>query len=355
MTSDAGPGEDGERRNVSDAAGVVVLGACATWSLITAAVHDGRPEGVLLAVLALAAGYAAGRICGALLPVAAPCAGALAGLGLAVAVPHLAPGPQIVAPLGHAGATAALLTLCAGAACCAAWATDAPTRRFAMGALAVGITVTAAVLGSTSGFVTCAAVLLCSVAAGRMRSRGLGIAGLALSAALVTGLTWAIAGKALPAGLTESLEGQLTPHRIQLWQDALHLAHRNAALGVGPERFGELSSTATSTLLSDDKPHSALLQQAAEQGVVGVVLLGASFCWVLHALWRSPRPTPVVLTAGAALTALAAIASVGNALSFTAVSVGAGLLAGLATARPIADESPQEEMDERARGDRLTP
>ncbi|MDV9177455.1 hypothetical protein R6V09_45915, partial [Streptomyces sp. W16] len=110
MASAAGPDADSERRNVSDAVGVAVLGACAAWSLITAAMHDGRPEGVLLAVLAVSAGYASGRISGALVPVAAPCAGALAGLGLALAEPRLAPGPQFGAPLGHAGATAALLT-----------------------------------------------------------------------------------------------------------------------------------------------------------------------------------------------------------------------------------------------------
>jgi predicted branched-subunit amino acid permease len=77
---------------------------------------------------------------------------------------------------------------------------------------------------------------------------------------------------------------------------------------------------------------------AAEQGVVGVVLLAAAFCWLLYALWRSRRSTPIVLTAGAALTALAGIAAVGNALSFTMVSVGAGLLAGLATAHPLTEE-----------------
>lgn len=355
MTSVAGSEEDGDRRNVSDALGMVVLGACATWSLITAAVHDGRPEGVLLALLAVAAGYAAGRICGALLPVAAPCAAALTGLGLTVGVPHLAPGPEYIAPLGHAGATAALLTLSAGAACSAAWAAKAPALRLALCVLAAGITATAAVLGSTSGFVACVAVLLCSLAAGRMHRRGVGIAGLALTAALATGLTWAVAGNALPDGLAASLEGQLTRHRIDLWHDALHLAHADAALGVGPGRFGELSTTASQALLPDGKPHSAPLQLAAEQGVVGVALLAAAFCWLLHALWRSSRPTPVVLTAGAALTALAAIAAVGNALSFTTVSVGAGLLAGLATARPLADESPQRETDVRPRNDRLTP
>jgi O-antigen ligase len=159
----------------------------------------------------------------------------------------------------------------------------------------------------------------------------------------------------VPGGLLAWLEDQLTGHRIQLWHDALHLAREDPALGVGPGRFGELSTTATGTLLSDGKPHSAPLQQAAEQGVVGVLLLAAAFCWMLLALWRTARPTPVALTAGAALTALAAIAAVGNALSFTTVSVGAGLLAGIATARPITVESPQPENDTRTRGDRLGP
>ncbi|KOG39877.1 O-antigen ligase family protein [Streptomyces resistomycificus] len=318
--------------------GVAVLTACAVWSLISAAAHDGRPEGVLLAVLAVGAGYAAGRICGALVPVAAPGAAALAGLGLAVGRSHVGPGPEIVAPLGQAGATAALLTLSAGAACCAAWSAGAPALRGALRALAVGIAVTAAVLGSVSGFVACTAVLLCSLAAGRLRHRAPALAGLALSAALATGLTWAVAGHAVPDGLEVSLRGGLTQHRIQLWHDALGMAHRETALGVGPGRFGELSTTAAQTLVSDGKPHSAPLQQAAEQGVVGVALLAVTFCWMLYALWRTGRPTPVALTAGAALTALAVISCVGNALSFTTVSAGAGLVAGLATAHPFTEE-----------------
>ena len=338
MTSVAGAAEDGDRRNASDGVGVLVLGTCAAWSLITATVHDGRPEGVLLALLAVAAGYAAGRIAGALLPVAAPCAAASTALALAVGLPRLAPGPEIGAPLGHAGATAALLTLAAGAACCAAWTTGSPTLRLLLRLLAVGIAVTSAAVGSVSGLVVCLAVVSCSLAAGRMPHRGPGIVGLVLAAVAMTGLTWAVAGSAVPQGLTESLRGQLTPRRIGLWHEALRMARENTALGVGPGRFGELSSTAAHSLLPDGKPHSAPLQMAAEQGVVGVMLLAAAFCWLLYALWRSPRSTPVVLTAGAALTALAGIAAVGNALSFTTVSVGAGLLAGLATARPLAEE-----------------
>ncbi|MGW0843824.1 O-antigen ligase family protein [Streptomyces sp. NPDC002787] len=316
---------------------MLLLGACAAWALITAAARGGRPEGVLLAVLAVAAGYAAGRICGALLPVVAPSAGALAGVGLAVTAPHTMTGSPLVSPLGHTGATAALLALSAGAACCSAWAARSPGLRLALRLLACGVAVTAAVLGSTTGFAACAGVLLCSLAAARM-GRGPGLAGLALGTALVTGTVWAIAEDVLPAGLTDALEGQLTPHRVLLWQDALGLVRDEPLLGAGPGRFGELSPTLALSVAPDDKPHSAPLQLAAEQGLIGVALLAVVFGWVLYVLWRAPRPTPVVLTAAAALTALAAIAAVGNALSFTTVTAGAGLLAGMATARPLTDE-----------------
>ncbi|OKK12967.1 hypothetical protein AMK09_29785 [Streptomyces sp. CB02488] len=47
--------------NASDAAGAVILAACAIWSLISAAGRETRPEGVLLALLAVAAGFACGR------------------------------------------------------------------------------------------------------------------------------------------------------------------------------------------------------------------------------------------------------------------------------------------------------
>ncbi|MGW0882724.1 O-antigen ligase family protein [Streptomyces sp. NPDC002671] len=317
---------------------MILLGSCAGWSLITAAAHDGRPEGVLLAVLAVAAGYASGRISGALLPVVAPGAGAVAGLALAVSVPDLSPGLRSAAPLGHAGATGALLALATGSACCAAWATPVPVLRLGLRVLAVGITLTGAAVGSTAGCAASAVVLLCSLAAGSMPHRGAGVAGLAVAAALVAGTTWAVAADALPGGLADALGGRFTVHRVQLWHDALRLACRDAVLGAGPGRFGELSRTASQALPPDGRPHSAPLQQAAEQGLVGVLLLAAAFGWVLHALWRTPRSTPVALSAGAALTVLAALASVGNALSFPTVTAGAGLLAGWATARPWAGE-----------------
>ncbi|MFF7178639.1 O-antigen ligase family protein [Streptomyces sp. NPDC008121] len=325
-----------ERGRAPDVAGALVLGACAAWSLISAAGRDARPEGILLAVLALSAGYACGRICGTLLPVAAAAAASLAALGLALASGPGVPGatPAAAVPPGHTGAAAALLVLAAGAACCAAAAADAGPVRLLLRGLALGIAGVALALGSVVGSLAALGVLLCSLAAVRMRRRAVGLAGLVLATGLVAGASWAVAEDALPEGLTVSLEGQLTGHRVLLWRDAVTLAKENPLLGAGPDRFGALSPTARETLAADGKPHSAPLQQAAEQGVPGVVLLGAAYGWLVWGLGVSPRSTAVTLTAGATLTALAALATVGNALSFTPVTAGIGLLAGLATARP---------------------
>ncbi|MGW2059369.1 O-antigen ligase family protein [Streptomyces sp. NPDC001937] len=340
MAAPAGGYAARERGNASDGAGAVILAACAIWSLVSAAGRETRPEGVLLALLAVAAGFACGRICGTLLPVATATATAVAALVMALlSRSNGMPGATAavdIAP-GHTGAAAALLVLAAGAACCAAAAARRAPSRLALRLLAFGTACAALTMRSVAGFVAALGVLLCSLAASRMRRRLLGLAGFALVTALVVGASWAVAEEALPDGLMISLEGQLTGNRVLLWQDAVALAKEHPVLGVGPDRFAEMSPTAQQTL-SDGKPHSAPLQQAAEQGVVGVTLLGAAFGWLLYVLWRSPRSTAVVLTAGAALTALAALASVGNALSFTPVTAGAGLLAGLASARlPIGD------------------
>lgn len=335
MAATDGRSRTRERSSAPDVAGVVVLGGCAVWSLISAAGREARPEGVLLAVFAVAAGYACGRMCGTLLPVTAASAAALAPLGLAIAsrqgVPGASPGTD--AQPGHTGAAAALLVLAAGAACCAAAAARPVALRLGLRMLALAVACTALVLGDVAALAAVLGVLLCSLAAVRMRRRTVALAGLAVASGLMVAVSWGVAEDALPDGLTVSLEGQLTANRVALWQDAITLAKDEPVRGVGPDRFDKLSPTAQQSLGSDGKPHSASLQQAAEQGVVGVALLGAAFGWLLYGLWRSPRSTSVVLSAGAALTALAALASVGNALSFAPVTAGAGLLAGLATAR----------------------
>jgi O-antigen ligase len=140
---------------------------------------------------------------------------------------------------------------------------------------------------------------------------------------------------ALPAGLSQSLTGQLTQPRVELWHQAVTLADHDPLRGVGPGRFAEESTPLPSDTPAARTPQSAPLQLAAEQGAPGVVLLATAYGWTLCALWRSPRSTPVVLSAAASLTGLALLATVDHVLSFAVVTAGAGLLAGLTTSRPL--------------------
>ncbi|GHH72433.1 hypothetical protein GCM10018793_09410 [Streptomyces sulfonofaciens] len=320
---------------------MVALAACAAWALVTAAVSGGRPEGTLLAVLAVSAGYAGGRIAGVLLPVAAPAAMAPAGALLVVVAPHAARLPGGLLALGDTAGTAAVWVLSAGAACCAACAARRPLSRSVLRLLAAGLAVAAALLGSPTGAAAALAVLACSLAVGGI-DRSYGLAALTGVSVLAAAATWAVAADALPPGLPAHAADALGAHRVLLWRDAAALAVEHPVLGAGPGRFADLSPTVAAYSPGTGGPRSALLQQAAEQGLVGVALLGAGPCWALYALWRSRRPTPVVLTAAAALTVLAGLALAGDALSFTPVTAGAGLLAGLATARPLEGGPPAD-------------
>ncbi|MFD6418557.1 O-antigen ligase family protein [Streptomyces sp. NPDC060194] len=321
---------------MSDGVGAALIVGCAVWALVAAAGRDARPEGVLLAVLAVCAGYACGRLWGSVRPAGAFALTAAAALVAAVASHDGLRGAGASAPSGHTGATAALVVLAAGAACCGAAAARSRGVRTVSRLLAAAAVGGAPLLGSPAGFAGAVGVVLCALAAARTRRRAAGLAALLLATGLVAGVSWAVAEEALPRGLASSLEGPLTARRVSLWQDALDLARENPERGVGPGRFAVLSPTAGQALHGDGRPHSAPLQVAAEQGAVGVALFAALFGWMLFGLWRSPVATPVALTAGAALAALAVLAAIGNVLSFAPVTAGAGLLAGLAAARPAA-------------------
>jgi hypothetical protein len=71
--------------------------------------------------------------------------------------------------------------------------------------------------------------------------------------------------------------------------------------------------------------------------VPGFCLLTASYGWMMWTLRRSPGSTSAALTAAGALTALAVEAAISPVLSFPGITAGAGLLVGMATARPLAE------------------
>ncbi|WP_377272558.1 O-antigen ligase family protein [Peterkaempfera sp. SMS 1(5)a] len=326
------------RASRPDVLGPVVLTSCAGWTLAAAVGHEAaRPEGVLLALLAVAAGFAAGRVAGALLPTVAPAAAA-AAVGLVVAaVPGGLSGGPLAPPLHYGNADGALLSLGVGAACCAAWsARDAKVRTvlLALGAVLAGLTL---LVGSAAAFATSVGTLLVSCAVARSRRRGPLLVVLALCAVLAGCGTVALARGDVPAAVQRHAAAQLSERRLDLWGDALEQARHHPLRGVGPDRFAEQSPIAQADQ-DTTKPHSAALQQAAEQGLPGLALLVCAFLWALWSLSRSPRPTAVALSAAAALTGLAVHATIDYVLSFAAVTAGAGLLLGMATARPLTED-----------------
>ncbi|MCA1220835.1 O-antigen ligase family protein [Streptomyces sp. 8L] len=307
-----------ERGGAPGSVGVVVPGCCAVWALISAAAGNGRPEGVLLAVLAVVAGYACGRISGSLVPVGTAVCGALT---LLAAAP--------VAANAHRGEVAALLALASGAACCAARAVRAGPWAWPLRLLVVAVVAEAAALGSPAGCAAAVVVTVCALAvrdrAGG-RARGTVLVAFGLVAAVAVGGAWAVARGGLPP------VGAVSAQRVALWREATDIAAAHPVLGAGPDRFGDLSGSAAVPGTPDAGPHSAALQMAAEQGVVGLALLACGYGWLLYGLARSPCATPVAVAAGAALTSLAVLAAVSDALSFAPVTAAAGALAGLATA-----------------------
>jgi hypothetical protein len=322
----------GRRGATADAAGIALLACCAVWTLVAAAGRPARPEGTLLALLAVTAGYAAGRILGALLPVLAPATAATAVLAL-VLLPRALHSPRA----GHADSDAALLVLATGAAYCAAWSARRGTARAALGLLGLAATATALARGSTTAAAAGAAVVLCSLLSAR-RHRAPALVALALLAALTAGGSCALAADALPSGVSHAMTTHLSRPRVDLWRQAATLARHHPLRGVGPERFSDEATAPTAAPSAAQSPRSAPLQLAAEQGVPGVALLAVSYGWLLTGLRRSPRPTPVALTAAATLTALAILAALAPVLSHTAVTTAAGFLAGTSTAHPLTDD-----------------
>ena len=317
-----------------DAAGMAVLACCAVWALICAAGRDARPEDTLLALLAVTSGYAAGRVLGALLPVVTPAVGAAVVLALVLVPPSRLGSAGHAPPLGDPAADAALLVLATGAACCAAWGATRPAVRAALLLAAAGAAVTALALGYAAGAAACAATLLWSLAAGRTRHRAAGLVSLALVAALMVGASYAVAVNALPSGLSGPSPGSSAGPGSSCGtrRSASPGTIRCAAWGraASPRPASGCPPTRRSDRRLGPRPSSSPRNRASS----------VSRCWPPPTsgpcvpCGAHPRPTPVVLTAAAALTGLGAARRRRPVLGYAAVTASAGLLTGLADLPP---------------------
>jgi O-antigen ligase len=324
----------GERARARlDLVGVAVLALSILWISIAAADRAARIMPSVLLLLALAAAYVVGRAVGVAHSVTLP---ATVACAIALLLALGSSGPRTVAPpLGYANANGALGVQGIAAAVIAAVSSRNPTNRRALYVVAALLLVetglTRSLAATLTGVVVLGTGLIAPVVRGRRLLAASGI--LLIGAGVAT--TTVIGARYHPHQRTpESVvvaQDVLSSRRVQLWHDAVAMVSDDPVRGVGPGRFSLESPTARAD--PDARwAHSAALQQAAEQGVPGAVLLGAMVAWAFAVLIRSPRPDPVIACALAGLIAFAVQASVDYIAYFPAIPAVLVFLLGVATA-----------------------
>jgi O-antigen ligase len=329
-----------------DGIGVALVLAAIGWTYVAASGHpDARPGSRAMLLAGVAGAYVAGRVSSRWFPVAGPGMLAAAVVAGMVASPGAFSGESGAPPLGYANANAAFLVQTVAGVVIAALSARAVWGRRLLLVAAVGLAALVPLLRSVAGSVLALAVVLVGVTGARLRRPAIVIAGGACCAALAVTATvvlGATARDARPQDRVDRLDRveqvervadeQLTAERVTLWNEAIALTRANPLTGVGPGRFAEESPTARG-----DRDlrwaHTAVLEQAAEQGIPGGLLLLGLAGWAFAALTGSRRSGPVIAAGAAAFTALAVHASVDYVLHFAAVPLVGGALLGLASAR----------------------
>jgi O-antigen ligase/peptidoglycan/xylan/chitin deacetylase (PgdA/CDA1 family) len=321
-----------------DAAGVALGGVFGLWILVTAVAGGSNPL-PMLGTLVLAAG-ALLLARGAAVkhrPVGPPAVVALGAAAVLLGLGGL--GGAAGAPLLYSNANAAFFVQAAagGLMMAATWRSSA--GRIAGFVAASGFAVLTAVTGSGAGI-----LLLVGLAAAAALSWRGGVAVRAVTvagaAALVGALvfTVVVAGGDLDRETRRQVAGGVTTARVRLWSEALGIVEENPVLGVGPGAF-EVGSRTARTDRDIGWAHNDFLQQGAETGLPGLLLLVLVFLWGFARLWAAPPDTATGLAA-AALAVLGVHASFDYVLHFPVLSIAAAALVG--TAQASRDRRPDE-------------
>lgn len=289
---------------------------------------------VILLVLAAAAAMVAAAFIGTLHRALVPLVVALTISSVAyVWRDDLAGGP-LSGPFGYRNAFGALLLQGAIAWLIAGFAMKLPAVT-ALSVLPAGVLGVLAVRSSTS--TAAGAALVVVLALGLFGRTGLraavGVCGLATAVVFVATIWIGIGYE--PGSPATGLAGRfadsgLTERRIALWHDALAIIAEHPA-GIGHGRFGSTSPTA----LADRDTvyaHSEILEQGAELGWAGMVLIVLLLAWAFARLAIDPDPDAVTVLAAVALAGLSIHACVDYVWHFPAVPLAAAALVGTGVA-----------------------
>lgn len=308
-----------------DGLGLLLAALAVLWTIVASLGRpDARPWPVV--VLLVGATILVGAARWAPQDLAARLPGAVA---IAVAGSFVLGFPEVLraggAPTGYANANATLASL--GAVGAVAAATTGP-RRFRPGwFLLAGLLVAA--VGSTrsmAGLLALGSVAAMAIGSAWLRSATLAAAGGLVAVSLALGVTTAVAAGGDPLGL-----GDRSELRGELWASALDAAREHPLRGLGPGGYERLGPVSTDP---DQRwAHHGYLQQAADQGVPGLLLLLGLIGWAYARLWTGrAADTSRTVVGASALTVVCLHASVDHVLHHAAVPLVAALLLGWALA-----------------------
>jgi O-antigen ligase len=326
------PGGPG-RTEVVDLFGLGIYCAAAAWAFTAGIVAKSDPSLTFLLLVAIGTGVLFGR----LLPgiAAMIVAGSAAVLVVADPLEFMSPQPRGY-PFGYSNATGAYLVQAAGACFLVArWSRSARLKLTAItAALIFGVmplffgTRAAGILG----LLVCA-VGVATVTFRRVYARRLGIV-LVVIFLLALFTTVFIANDHANQG-DQSLVGgvaadTLSERRGILWGDALSAMKRHPLIGVGPGNFEETSDLAE---IEEDVRWvpNIFLEQAAEAGIPGLVLMVTIFLWGFGRLLWSEAPGPVLALGFTALFGIAVHSCIDYVLHYPAVPLAAGAILGSTT------------------------
>lgn len=316
-----------------DGVGLALAASALVWFWYAGSSFGGDPAPAITLLAGCSAAYAIARIVASRVPQIVP--GAIvfiAGFVLASDFDDVVTSDALRGPFSYSNAKAAFFVQ----ATIAALLLYTVARGLVLRIIALGAALTFALVTVTIGSRGATLLVLilppiAAVASGRRRSRLVtGALGTAFVMALVgTTMLGAFHSSDQPESLTQIVEASFTERRAALWGDALAIIEDHPISGVGSGRFDVVSPVARSD--RDARwAHQGFLQQGAETGVLGGVLLVAIFLWMFVRLMSYEDPGRAVALGAAAVTALGIHVSVDYLLHFGALPILTAAIAGAA-------------------------
>lgn len=316
-----------------DGLGVALVAAAIAWTFVASGASGGSPGPVagLLGVTACA--LALGRVAGLLGRWLVPAAVVAVAATVAMVSPDTLSRSPLQGPFGYVNAAGAFFVQASLAGLMLAAATRAWPARIVGVLAAVVFAAIPFLRGSLAAAALIAflpAAVLLARGARMVRAAVVACAGLFVLALTATVVVGALHQAGRGAGPLDGLvDRTLSERRAALWHDAIEIMRDEPVTGVGPGRFALVAPTA----IGDRDArwgHNELLQQGAEQGLVGFALLLLVFLWGFARLWVSPSRDSVTALGAVALAALGIQASIDYVLHFPAVPIVAAVLVGVA-------------------------